>query len=82
MERYTSGRVWSILLDGSEDLDELIDIQVGLDLLPSNERVFLDFLRAGYTGATAMREAHMTGNQTRLKRQVLEHLTRLMNGES
>lgn len=82
MERYTPGKLWSILLDGSDDVDELIDLQVGLDMLPIQERVFLDYIREGYTGAEALRESGLKDkHQTQAKRKVLKHLAKLMNGD-
>lgn len=79
---YTPGLIWSVLLHGSDDPDEVIDIQVGLDGLPIAERVFLTKLARGYTGVEAMIVSGLEGNQTRLKRQVLGHLTRKINGEA
>lgn len=78
---YTPGQVWSVLFDGSEDIDEQIDVQVGLARLPLPQRTFLVYLSQGYTASFAMQRAGLTGNQTRVKREVLRQLTASINGE-
>jgi hypothetical protein len=71
---YTPSEVWTILSEGSEDPDEKIDVERGLAELPLADRVFLVRLSQGYSAADAMKEAGLTGNQTRLKREVLNRL--------
>ena len=80
MERYSPGAVWSILMDGSDDPDEVIDVQVGLGRLPIEEQTFLKLLQQGQTVSYAMQELGLKGNQTRIKRQVVQHLTDIING--
>lgn len=79
--KYTPGRTWEILVEGSEDVDELLDIQVGLTHLPPEQALFLVRLGQGFTGEQAMGEAGLSGNQTRLKRLALLALTKAINGE-
>lgn len=72
--------VWSILIEGSEDIDELIDIQVGLARLPLPQRTFLVLLSQGYPAAYAMKQAGIKGNSTRWKWEALKQVTRFING--
>jgi len=77
---YTPGLVWSVLTEGSEDVDELLDVQVGLTHLPPAESTFIVRLGQGYTGEQAMSESGLKGNQTRLKQGILMKLTEIVNG--
>ncbi len=80
---YIPGRIWEILTEGSEDVDELLDIQVGLTHLPPAESTFIIRLGQGFTGEQAMGESGLRGNQTRLKQSILMKLTKIINeGES
>lgn len=81
MDKYTVSSVWRVLTEGTDDLDELIDIQVGLDALPIQKRTFLVLLAQGQSGAYAMHESGLQKNQTRLKRDILRELTDLINGD-
>lgn len=78
---YTPGQVWSILVNGSDDEDEEIDVAVALFRMPFKEQAFLRFLAAGFTVRGAMQAVGMRGNQTRYKRDALAQLTRLVNGD-
>lgn len=78
---YSPSEVWSILLDGSEDVDEVVDVQVGLARVPEPQRTFLVALSEGYTARDALSMAGLTGNQTRVKRDAISRLVREVNGE-
>ncbi|SRR6266851_471042 len=82
IKAYVPGRVWEVLA-GSEDVEveELMDVQVGLTYLPPAESTFIIRLSQGYTGKQAMSEAHLKGNQTRLKTDILMKLTEIINGK-
>ena len=74
--------VWSILMDGTEDVDAWIDVrQVGLAELPEPQRSFLTLLTQGYTANEAKELLGLSGTTTQLKRDALLTLTRLVNGE-
>ncbi len=77
---YSPGRIWEILQEGSEDVDELLDVQVGLTHLPPAESTFIIRLGQGFTGEQAMSESGLRGNQTRLKQGILMKLTKIING--
>jgi len=77
---YSPGRIWEILQEGSEDVDELLDVQVGLTHLPPAESTFIIRLGQGFTGEQAMSESDLRGNQTRLKQDILKKLTKIING--
>lgn len=77
--QYTPSRIWEVLTEGSDDMDELIDVEVAMTKLPADQRLFIRLLANGYSGLEAMRKAHMTGNQTRNKRLVLLSLSRILN---
>jgi len=78
---YSASQVWSILTDGSDDTDELIDIEAGLVRLPPKQRVFLTAISHGYTAVKAMELAGLTGNSTRVKREAVKELTKILNGQ-
>lgn len=81
VERYSVSAVWSILMNGSEEPEEVFDVQVGLTRLETSKRNFLLLLTYGYTAAEAMRMSGIAGgNQTRVRRDVLRELTGIING--
>jgi hypothetical protein len=80
MSEYSPVQIWGILSGESEDIDELIDVQLGLKRLPSEQAVFITQLSLGYTAKQAMQTAGLTGNATRMKRTVLQRLAREING--
>jgi hypothetical protein len=79
-DAYTPGKVWEILSEGTDAVEELGDVQVGLQRLPDKQRTYLNLLANGWTGSAAMRASGLTGNQTRQKREAIIELTRLING--
>jgi hypothetical protein len=80
-EEYTPGRVWSILCEGSDDPDEVIDVQIGLSRLPQAQSAFLRLLSWGYSGREAMRAAGLRGNQTEKRHEALRALVRALQSE-
>ena len=81
--RYLPGQVWSILVNGSDDLDEVIDIRQAMHSLTAQEQTFLTLLASGQTGKYAMHEARLRGNQTTLKQRCLTRMAAVLdNGES
>lgn len=79
---YTPGSIWSALVNGSDDIDLVIDIRYGMSQLPEQEQNFLTLLASGQTGAYAKHETGIKGNQTLLKRRILLRLSMILNGES
>lgn len=77
---YTSSQVWSILVDGAEDIDELIDMETALEKLSPPKRFFLILLGQSYSVREAMGLAGIKGNQTLIKYEVLGQLVAYMNG--
>ncbi len=85
MENYTPGEIWSVLtgeVSGEDDLDAVLDVQLGLKRLSEGQAVFITQLALGYSGKEAMKTAGISGNQTWLKRSILHKLAREINGES
>lgn len=78
---YTSSQVWELLVEGAQDIDELIDLESGLEKLSPPKRIFLILIGQEYTVKEAMGLAGIRGNQTRIKYEVLGELTARMNGE-
>jgi hypothetical protein len=79
-EVYTPPRVWEILVGGSEDADERVDVEMGMVRLPLEERTFIWLLAQGYTGLAAQELSGIEGNQTRLRREILIKLSAIING--
>jgi hypothetical protein len=83
VETYTPGTIWLVLsgeITGEDDLDAVLDVQLGLKRLPPGQAVFITQLALGYSGKESMKTAGISGNQTYLKRLILHKLTREING--
>jgi hypothetical protein len=76
---YTPGQVIEILLRGSEDHDEELDVGVGLERMTEREGVFLRLLAQGVGIQDAMNRSGATGNQTRFYERVILKLVRVIN---
>ena len=76
---YTPNSIWDIMVSGSEDPDENMDVVLGVGKLPTPQRIYIVLLSQGYTGAYAMRKAGLNGNSTRLRRTVLQSLAQVIN---
>jgi len=78
---YMPGEIWGILVHGSEELDQVIDVRRAMSMLPDQERTFMTLLAQGQTGKYALHASGLRGNQTLLKRRILMRLTEIINGD-
>lgn len=79
-ETYSQSQVWQILTEGSDDIDEVFDMEIAIEHLPVKQRVFLVYINRGHTVLEAMERAGLTGNQTHVKRAAIKMLTDELNG--
>ena len=81
------GQVWAILMEGSDDPDEVADVEIGLIKLTPIKRAFLLLLTYGYSATEAIQRSGIAvsrgkgSNQTRIKREILKELTEVINGK-
>ena len=79
---YTMSDVITILLHGSEDHDEVIDVAAALVRMPEPARSVLELFAQGFSVQQSMTLCGVNGNSTRYQDQIIEQLTSLVNGGS
>ena len=79
---YTPHIVARILREGTEQLEDQIDIALGLDRLPEEERQLLSLYATGLSAKQALDQLHLEGNPQRRLVGALRALCALINGDS